>query len=266
MNHQSFGAGTGPVNLGLDGRRAVVTGAASGIGRAVTSALLVEGCTVYALDRDAAALNRLGEELRASGLRAGLTCLTVDLRDESAVVLALSTAGRDGGLDVLVSCAGVSGPVGTPLEATSAEDWRQVMEVNVMAPFLVLKHAFPLLRQGRDPAVVLLGSDSALVAAPRMAPYCASKAAVIQLGRALAVEWAEHRIRVNSVCPSVVDTPMSRADLERPEGFGGTAFPVQSTAQVAAQVLILLSPILAPVNGTTLLSDFAFSARSGFPA
>lgn len=273
------------MNAGLDGRIAVVTGAASGIGRAVCAALLNEGCSVAGLDRDQAALNRAAREFAAAPpsvddsrppasddgapapAAAGFVPLCLDLCDETAVHAAFSSlADRFGSLDLLVSCAGVSGPVGTPLADTDLREWRTVLDVNLLAPFLVLKHALPLLRAGRQPAVVLLASDSAVVAAPGMAPYCASKAGLVQLGRAAAVEWAGHGIRVNSLCPSVVDTPMSRTDLEKPGGFADAAFPVQSPEQVAQQVLFLLSPRSGPVNGTTLLSDFAYSARSAFPA
>lgn len=272
------------MNAGLSGRYAVVTGAASGIGRAVCAALLDEGCSVAGLDRDQAVLDRAARGFAASPLSAddsrppasddgapapgaGFVPLCLDLCDEAAVQAAFaSLAGRFGSLDLLVSCAGVSGPVGTPLEDTDLREWRTVLDVNLLAPFLVLKHALPLLREGRQPAVVLLASDSAVVAAPGMAPYCASKAGLVQLGRAVAVEWAGNGIRVNSLCPSVVDTPMSRADLEKPGGFADATFPVQSPEQVAQQVLFLLSPRSGPVNGTTLLSDFAYSARSAFPA
>ncbi|WFR82688.1 SDR family NAD(P)-dependent oxidoreductase [Arthrobacter sp. Y-9] len=265
------------MNAGLSGRIAVVTGAASGIGRAVCAALLDEGCSVAGLDRDQAGLDRAAQEFAASPLpapddgapapAAGFVPLCLDLCDETAVQAAFaSLAARFGSLDLLVSCAGVSGPVGTPLGDTDLREWRMVLDVNLLAPFLVLKHALPLLREGRQPAVVLLASDSAVVAAPGMAPYCASKAGLVQLGRAAAVEWAGHGIRVNSLCPSVVDTPMSRTDLEKPAGFADAAFPVQSPEQVAQQVLFLLSPRSGPVNGTTVLSDFAYSARSAFPA
>ncbi|MGO4453631.1 SDR family NAD(P)-dependent oxidoreductase [Arthrobacter sp. RAF14] len=272
------------VNTGLSGRFAVVTGAASGIGRAVCAALLAEGCPVAGLDRDLAALDRAAREfatlpLSSDGSRlpasddgdpapaARFVPLCLDLCDENAVEAAFASLDeRFGSLDLLVSCAGVSGPIGTPLEDTDLREWRMVLDVNLLAPFLVLKHALPLLREGRQPAVVLLASDSAVVAAPGMAPYCASKAGLVQLGRAVAVEWAGHGIRVNSLCPSVVDTPMSRTDLEKPGGFADAGFPVQSPEQVAQQVLFLLSPRSSPVNGTSLLSDFAYSARSAFPA
>ncbi|MFJ3956655.1 SDR family NAD(P)-dependent oxidoreductase [Arthrobacter sp. NPDC090010] len=266
------------MKLDFRGRRALVTGAASGIGRAVCRALLAEGCTVFAFDRDASGLSSLARDGSVpkeplSGAPGGtpdagtLRAVVVELCEEQAVREACDELAREAGaLDLLVSCAGVSGPVGTPLELTQLDAWRQVMDVNVLAPFLLFKHTLPLLREGHDPAVVLLASDSAVVTAPGMAPYCASKAALVQLGRAAAVEWERYGIRVNSLCPSVVDTPMSRGDLGLPHGFSGSAYPVQTADDVAGQVLVLLSPLLSPVTGTALLSDFGYSARSGFPA
>ena len=101
-----------------------------------------------------------------------------------------------------------------------------------------------------------------------MAPYCASKAAVLQLARAASVDLAP--IRVVAVCPSIVDTPMSRADLGIElgvaGGFDGTPYPVQTPEEVAASIAFLRSPWARAISGTALVSDFGYSARSGFPA
>jgi dihydroanticapsin dehydrogenase len=97
-----------------------------------------------------------------------------------------------------------------------------------------------------------------------MTPYCTSKGALLMLVRSLATDLREHGIRVNCVCPGVVDTPMSRADLELPDGFEGVDFPVQSAGDVARLVLFLASPASIPVNGTHLLSDSGVLAQSWF--
>ena len=190
-----------------------------------------------------------------------------DVTDEAAVSAAVSRAASwRGRLDLLVTCAGISGPVGTPLAETSLADWRRVVDVNLTGTFLALKHTAPWLARSDRGAAVLVASDSAFVATAGMAPYGASKAAVLQLARAAAVELGPAGVRINAVCPSIVDTGMSRGDLGLDDGFAGEPYPVQTTGEVADQIVVLCSPRLGPVTGTALVSDFGFSARSGFPA
>ena len=250
------------MDLGIEDRVVMVTGAAGGIGRETARTLAAEGCRLVLAD-----LRRPDVE----GLDPGRTlAVATDVTDEASLAAAVGAAERRfGGLDVVVGCHGVSGPVGTPLEAVSADRWRHVLDVNATGSFLLLRAAAPLLRRGRDAVVVLVASDSALVAAPGMAPYCASKAAVLQLARAASVDLAPD-VRVVAVCPSVVDTPMSRGDLGvdagASDGFDGAGFPVQRPEEVAAAVAYLSSPRARAVNGTALVSDFGYGARSGFPA
>ncbi|WP_439380126.1 SDR family NAD(P)-dependent oxidoreductase [Amycolatopsis lexingtonensis] len=228
----------------LAGKAVLVTGGASGIGLACARAFRAEGARVGVIDREP-----------------GPGVVRADVTDEPALAAAVETVAREfGGLDAVVGCAGISGPVGTPLAATTAADVTRVLAVNVIGQFLLVKHALPWLAEGG--AAVLLGSDSAFTAAPGMVPYCASKGAVVAMTRALAVELPG--IRVNCVCPSVVDTPMARADLGAV--LDDPVFPVQSAADVARQVLFLASPASRPVNGQALLADFGMSARSAFPA
>ncbi|MEU6148713.1 SDR family oxidoreductase [Actinosynnema sp. NPDC047251] len=234
------------MELGLAGKNVLVTGGASGIGRACARAFAAEGAQVVALD-----LAPGPDEVRT---------LRADVTDEPGLAAAVARAVELlGGLDVVVGCAGVSGPVGTPLVKTSAADMAKVLAVNVTGQLLLAKHTYPHLATGG--AIVLLASDSAFVAAPGMAPYCASKGAVVALTRALAVEL--DRVRVNCVCPSVVDTPMARADLGD-AALDDAAFPVQSPEDVARQVLFLATS--RTLNGHALLADYGYSARSGFPA
>ena len=262
-------AGTDPVpggapkddmDLQLDGTTALITGAASGIGRATALALAAEGVRVALLDRDAAALAETADGCRDA------VVLVADVTDEQqvreAVQIGVATLGR---LDAVVCCAGISGPVGTAIEDTDLVEWNAVFAVNVTGAFLVLKHTLPALRASAAASVVLIASDSAFVASPGMAPYCASKAALVQFGRALSVDLAGTRVRVNTVAPSIVDTPMSRGDLGA-AAFDEPGFPVQTAAEVAAHVAYLVSPRSRAINGTSLLSDFGYAARSGFPA
>ncbi|WP_348787077.1 SDR family oxidoreductase [Leifsonia sp. NPDC080035] len=241
------------MDLHLDGRRILVTGVASGIGAACAWAFADEGALVAGLDRAAGP---------------GVTH-PADLTDEDAVASAIdaAAAGLGGGLDAVVACAGVSGPFGRSIEDISLTEWNAVLAVNATGAFLTVKHALRHLRGSDSPAIVLLASDSSFVAAPGMVPYNASKGAVLQLTRALSVDLEPDRVRVNCICPSIVDTPMARGDLGVSEGgFGDAPFPVQTADEVARHALYLASPASRPVNGHALVSDFGYLARSSFPA
>lgn len=242
----------------LAGKAVLVTGGASGIGLACVRAFAAEGARVGVIDREA---GPWGGVAHGRSEPAPVAFARADVTDEPSFAAAVETLARHfGGLDVVVGCAGVSGPVGKPLAQTTAAEVAAVLAVNVTGPFLLVKHALPHLADGGS--VVLLGSDSAFSAAPGMVPYCASKGAVVALTRALSVEIPG--VRVNCVCPSVVDTPMARRDLG--DLLDDPAFPVQAAGDVARQVLFLASPASRPVNGQALLADFGMSARSAFPA
>lgn len=248
------------MELQLQGRTALITGAAGGIGRAVAQALAAEGVRVALLDRSAAGL----AETAASC--PGSVALVADITNETAVGVAVAEAvAALGALHTVVCCAGISGPVGSGIEQTSLAQWQSVFAVNVTGAFLVLRAALPALRAAPAASVVLVASDSAFVASPGMAPYCASKAALVQFGRALSVDLAGDDVRVTAVSPSIVDTPMSRGDLGD-EAFAVPSFPVQTAEEIAAHVVYLASPCARAVNGSGILSDFGYSARSGFPA
>lgn len=251
------------MDLSLAGRAVIVTGGASGIGAACVATLAGEGARVGVLDRDA-------RGAQVAGLTPG-AFRHVDVTDEPALsdaVDAVVAALGGAGLDAVICCAGVSGPVGTPAWEIEENAWDNVMAVNAKGPFLVAKHTRRHLVAGADGAraIVLVASDSAVVAAPGMTPYCASKGAVQMLTRALSVDLAGDQIRVNCVCPSIVDTPMSREDLGRPEGFADAPFPVVDAHEVARHVTYLASPAAASINGTSLIIDHGYLARSGFPA
>jgi NAD(P)-dependent dehydrogenase (short-subunit alcohol dehydrogenase family) len=245
--------------LGLGGAVVLVTGAASGIGAAVARAASAHGATPVLVDRSGP---RAVEA--ASGIPRSLA-LEADETDEDAVrEVVRRTLAELGRIDVLVTCAGVSGPFGTPLEATDLADWRQVLDVNVTGAFLALKHALPALRASSHGAAVLLASDSAHVTAPGMVPYGVSKAAVVQLARAASVETAGS-VRIAALCPSIVDTPMSRRDLGDAAVDDATV-PVHRAEDVAQHVLFLASPRAVGIHGVALTADFGSGARSSMPA
>ncbi|MEP6842049.1 MAG: SDR family oxidoreductase [Pseudolysinimonas sp.] len=254
------------MDLGLSDKAALITGAGSGIGRACARALADEGARVGLIDRNLEGLEMLRGELLAAGSE--VSVFQADVTDEHAIADAVDAfAAQNGSIDVVVGCAGTSGPFGSDLLDITLADWNAVMAVNVTGQFLLTRAALPHLRRAADPSVVFIASDSAFVTAPGMVPYCASKGAVVQLAKALSVDLAPDGIRVNCVCPSIVDTAMSRADLGiGVEGFAGAGYPVQSADDVARHVLYLVSPRSKSINAHALVSDFGYLARSSFPA
>lgn len=156
--------------------------------------------------------------------------------------------------------------MGAAISEVTAAGFREVLEVNVLGVFLAVKAALPELRRSEDASVTIIGSDSGFVAVPGMLAYNASKGAIVQLVRAFAVElYDEDGIRVNSVAPSIVDTPMARRGLGD-ELMDAPNFPLQSAEDVAWSVAYLSSRRARAVNGTTLMSDFGYTGRSSFPA
>lgn len=253
------------MELDLVGKVVLISGAASGVGAACATAFAEEGARVCLLDIDAEQAAAQVSRLRAD-LGADCSFVAADVSEEMEVQAAMeSTAARFGGIDVVVGCAGISGPFGAQVHDLDVADLDAVLAVNVRGQFLIVKHAVKHLTGASHPAVVLMGSDSSFVAAPGMLAYNASKGAVLQMARALSVDLANQGIRVNCVCPSIVDTPMSRSDLGV-DSFSDSSYPVQTAAQVADQVVWLASPRSATVNGTSVVSDFGYLARSSFPA
>jgi dihydroanticapsin dehydrogenase len=249
------------MDLELADRVAVVTGGASGIGRACAERLVAEGASVVILDR-----NPAGRGVAAELARPGrdVTFAQCDISVESEVRDAFaSVIAHQATIDALLCCAGISGPVGATATDISAADWDRVMEVNVRGSFLAAKHALPALTQSPLGAVMFVASDAALVAFEGMSPYCASKGAVVMLAKSLSIDFPS--VRFNCLCPGVVDTPMSRADLGLPDGFAATNLPVIQADQLAKQAVFLVSPASFPINGTTIVSDFGYVARSALP-
>jgi dihydroanticapsin dehydrogenase len=143
---------------------------------------------------------------------------------------------------------------------------RTVQRVNVAGPFLLAKTTLPYLKARPHPTFTLIGSDSGFVAVPGMLAYNSSKGALVQLTRALSVELHEpFGVRVNSVCPSIVDTPMARDGMGI-ESFADVGYPVSAPEDIAWLVLSLASPRSVAVTGVSLLADYGYHARSSFPA
>lgn len=180
----------------LQGKIAVVTGAASGIGKAVAEELRAQGACVAALD-----INPAVETMFKGDGWLGMCC---DVTSQTSIEAALQAVGTEfGGLDILVTNAGTF-PGGKPVHELSEEDWTQILNVNLSGHWRVMKAAIPLLKLGCDPSVVVVGSKNVSAPGPGAAAYSASKAGLAQLARVAALELAPFGVRVNTVHPDAV--------------------------------------------------------------
>ena len=243
------------------GRRTLVTGAGQGIGRAIALTLAVPGARLALYGRRPDTLVGTAAECRARGAEA--LALPGDVTDEQAVAAAAAAIEAAwGALDGLVNNAGIA-HFGT-VETTAPDAWRRVLEVNLTGPYLVSRATLPLLRRGEAPAIVHVASNLGLVAMKNAAAYCAAKAGLVNLARAMALDHAADGIRVNAVCPGAVATPMLLADrgdgtdprelaeaLARVHPVGRIAEP----GEVAAAVAFLLSAQCPFATGAAFVVD-----------
>jgi NAD(P)-dependent dehydrogenase (short-subunit alcohol dehydrogenase family) len=199
------------------GKVAIITGASGGIGRATAKRLASEGASLLLTDLAGPGLEESAQQAKGA---ARIETLAVDVSREDDVKRMVETAvARFGGLDFLVNNAGIEGAV-CPLEEYPVEVFDKVLAVNARGVFLGVKHAAPALRRRGGGAIVNLASVAGLQGDPNIVGYIASKHAVIGITRSAAIALGPHQIRVNSVCPSPVETRMMRA-LEM--GIGGNA-------------------------------------------
>lgn len=235
------------------GKRALVTGAGSGIGAAVARRLAAGGASVVLADVRRDGIEALGEELGGDAQP-----LLLDVRDEEAVAPAVA------GLDVLANVAGIGSTQSAP--DTPLEVWEDVFAVNARGTFLTCKHAIPDMAARGGGAIVNVASVAALVGLRNRAAYCASKGAVVALTRALAVDHVGEGIRVNAVCPGTVDSPWVRRLVEevgesldalrarQPLGRLGTP------EEIAEAVVYLASDRAGFVTGSVLTIDGGLTA------
>ena len=244
---------------GTDGGRvAVVTGAASGIGRATALHFAASGSRLCCLDLQAEAAEATAAEIREAGGEA--ISVAVDVSDEvevkSAIAACLAAYGR---IDVLANVAGI-GRFQISSEE-SIEEWDRIVRVNLTGTFLMCREALPSIIENKG-AIVNVASLAGLMAHPYAAAYCASKGGVVMLTKTLALEHATQGVRVNALCPSGVLTPLL-SDFGTPEGADGALFgrivPVtgqlSEPEEMAYAIAFLASPEMPKMTGTVLVVD-----------
>ena len=249
----------------LDGRVALVTGGAGGLGIAMCETLIGAGARVIMADLDGNALQQASASLNASGLQ--VETRSLDVTNEGHVDATIASIGADAGrLDILVNCAGIGARVAsTEVEKTR---WDKVMEVNVNGTFLPARAAARLMLPARHGSIINLASMMGMVGGNLYpnAAYHASKGAVVNLTRGLAIEWAPHNVRVNAIAPCFIKTPLT-AKLLEDEAIAKAVLDLTplgrfaTAEEIAAAVLYLASDAAAMVTGHVLAVDGGWLAQ-----
>lgn len=252
----------------LDGKVAAITGAALGLGKATALRMAEEGAAVAILDMLDAEGEALAESLRAAGRQAAYWRCDVSREAEVRDTLA-AVVERFGRLDILVNNAGVAGPSKPTHEITEAE-WDRVQAVNVKGVFFCTKHAVPALKAAGGGAIINLSSIYGLVGAPDVPPYHASKGAVRLMTKTDALVYAPDRIRVNSIHPGFIWTPMveshlsGQGDLEEGRKAVAALHPLGHIGEpddIAWGAVYLASDEARFVTGSELVIDGGYTAR-----
>jgi NAD(P)-dependent dehydrogenase (short-subunit alcohol dehydrogenase family) len=248
----------------LDGKVAVVTGAAGVIGRATIALLAARGARILAVDRRHAELEAAIEDLPAS---ADALAVTADVSDEDEVADYVRAAvDKFGAIDVFYNNAGIEGEV-KPITQYSLQTFRRVLDVNVVGVFLGMKHVLPVMLKQNSGSIINTASIAGLVGSPQIAVYSASKHAVIGLTKSAAWECTGTAVRVNCVCPGLIDSRMLSAILDGRNARGNAPAPHERiveriparrlglASEVASIVAFLASDEASYVSGSAYTVD-----------
>jgi 3-oxoacyl-[acyl-carrier protein] reductase len=191
----------------LEGKKAIVTGAAKGMGADITTTLAREGADLVLTARDTAALEEVAQKVRALGRKAHV--VACDVIDEAQVAAMVKQALKvfDGRIDILVNVAGVTGPIETPVQDIKVDDFDYVIIANERGTFLPIKHVVPTMIGQKAGKIVNISGTSGLRGYPMRTAYSASKWAVRGITRTVALELGKYNVNVNAVCPGIVETP-----------------------------------------------------------
>ncbi len=254
----------------LDGKVAIITGAGSGFGRATTHLFTQEGASVLVVDINKAGAEATVAEIEQSRPGAASAFVADVTKSADSAAMVRAAVERYGKLDILFNNAGIGGKI-TGIDKMEEETWDQVMAVNVKSVFLGTKYAFPELIKNGGGVILNTASVSAIVASPGYAAYTASKAAVVQLTKLIALEGAEYKIRSNAICPSFSWTPLVEHGIterfpgneERVKQALAHASPLNDLVkpeEVAALALWLVSDDARFITGTAQIIDGGLSA------
>jgi NAD(P)-dependent dehydrogenase (short-subunit alcohol dehydrogenase family) len=249
----------------LEGKVAIVTGAGSGIGRASALRFAAEGAFVLCADLK-------GQDDTAAEIGAAAVAIQADAgSDEDVQDLVQAALQYHGGLDIVFANAGISGGLSSIFEQ-SAEDWQEILRVNLIGPFLAIKHAAPVLKERGGGSIICTASVAGIRAGAGGPAYSASKAGVINLVKVAATQFAGANIRVNAICPGLIETGMTKPVYDWARAAGkedklGHLNPMKRGGvpdEIAAAALFLASDESSYVNGHALVVDGGLSISHPF--
>jgi NAD(P)-dependent dehydrogenase (short-subunit alcohol dehydrogenase family) len=245
----------------LEGKTAVITGAGSGIGQASALAMAREGASVAILDSNEAAGRQTADQLTAQKFNAAFFAVNVTSEEQVRAVIA-QIIDKFGRIDILHNNAGIA--IRHTVAEQDEQGWQTCMDVNLKGVFLCAKHVIPHMLD-RGGSIINTASVTGIVGVRNRAVYSATKGAVVALTRNMALDYARHQIRVNCICPGFVRTPLAKALLEDPikERRLVDAHPLGrlgTPGDVANAVLFLASELASWVTGHALVVDGGFSA------
>jgi NAD(P)-dependent dehydrogenase (short-subunit alcohol dehydrogenase family) len=252
----------------LEGRNAFVTGASRGIGRAIAVAFAEAGANVAVVSRSQGSLEQTASEVESRGRKA--LALAADVGDHDAIVAAVERAVEAfGGLDLVVNNAGAA-PFRSGVADTRIDGFEKYLRLNFLSAVYVLQAAAQRLLESDHGSVLNVASVGGLSAAPGVGYYGAAKAALINLTKTLAVEWAEHDVRVNALAPGWIETDMNTLLREDPASrermLGGIAMRRFGTpGEVADAAVFLCSDAASYITGEVLVVDGGDVGRGGAP-
>ncbi|WP_315833680.1 SDR family NAD(P)-dependent oxidoreductase [Bradyrhizobium prioriisuperbiae] len=244
----------------LSGKVALVTGAAGEIGAATIKLLAERGARIVAVDRDADGLKRATQALPAS---AEVLPIVADVtREDEVAAYVQRTVERMGGLHIFFNNAGIEGDI-TPITDYPLETFRRVLDVNVVGVFLGMKYVIPVMRRQDGGSIINTASIAGMIGSPLIAVYSASKHAVIGLTKSAAAECSDTKVRINCICPGLIESRMLRSIIDGRNS--GTPVPLEKIVdRVPARRLGLASEVAAVV-GFLGSDDASYVSGSSYP-